>query len=159
MHAQRTTIEPHVPSTGLQRLVDITLIWSHSLQADPLLRAGVRLTGEQASFGLQDASPYAVWARSFEECLEVARDSGELREHVALGELAEFVVGACTGMQEYAQVVSKRADLPRRTVNMWKLLLPGVATDRSLGTIENSQERAKSLWTTLGAHDKGSEDD
>jgi AcrR family transcriptional regulator len=159
MHAQRTTIEPHVPSTGLQRLVDITLIWSHSLQADPLLRAGVRLTGEQASFGLQDASPYAVWARSFEECLEVARDSGELREHVAPGELAEFVVGACTGMQEYAQVVSKRADLPRRTVNMWKLLLPGIATDRTLGTIENSQERAKSLWTTLGAHDKGSEDD
>jgi hypothetical protein len=89
----------------------------------------------------------------------VARDSGELREHVAPGELAEFVVGACTGMQEYAQVVSKRADLPRRTVNMWKLLLPGIATDRTLGTIENSQERAKSLWTTLGAHDKGSEDD
>jgi AcrR family transcriptional regulator len=155
MHAQRNTIEPHVPSTGLQRLVDITLIWSHSLQADPLLRAGVRLTAEQASFGMRDASPYAVWARSFEESLEAARDAGELRDGVQLADMAEFVVGACTGIQEYAQVVSGRTDLPRRTVNMWNLILPGIATDRTLDTIENSQERAKSLWTTLGAHDKG----
>lgn len=157
MHAQRNTIEPHVPSTGLQRLVDITLIWSHSLQADPLLRAGVRLTAEQASFGMRDASPYAVWARSFEECLEVARRAGELREHVQLADLAEFVVGACTGMQEYAQVVSGRADLPRRTVNMWSALLPGVATGETLASIENSQEHAMSLWTSLGAYDKESD--
>ncbi|MDQ0685137.1 MULTISPECIES: ScbR family autoregulator-binding transcription factor [Streptomyces] len=155
MNAQRGTIEPHVPTTGLQRLVDITLIWSHSLQADPMLRAGVRLTGEQAAFGLQDATPYAVWARSFEECLEAARAQGELREHVRIGELAEFVVGACTGMQEYAQVVSRRADLPRRTANMWRLLLPGVATDAALGGIENSEERALSLWTSVSAPAQG----
>ncbi|WP_051840600.1 ScbR family autoregulator-binding transcription factor [Streptomyces sp. NRRL F-5126] len=151
MNAQRTAIEPHVPTTGLQRLADLTLTWSHSLQADPLLRAGVRLTGEQASFGLQDATPYAVWARSFEECLEAARAQGELREHVNPGELAEFVVGACTGMQEYAQVVSKRADLPRRTVNMWRLLLPGIATAPALDRIEISEERALSLWASVSA--------
>lgn len=155
MRAQRTAIEPHVPSSGLQRMVDITLIWSHSLQADPLLRAGVRLTSEQATFGVQDASPYAVWAGSFEECLEAAREAGELREHVRLGDMAEFVVGACTGLQEYAQVVCKRADLPRRTVNMWNLLLPGIATERAFGAIENSQERAQSLWrSTLDAQDQ-----
>ncbi|WP_203729149.1 ScbR family autoregulator-binding transcription factor [Streptomyces sp. SID12501] len=155
MNAQRGTIEPHVPTTGLQRLVDITLIWSHSLQADPMLRAGVRLTGEQAAFGLQDATPYAVWTRSFEECLEVARAQGELREHVRIDELAEFVVGACTGMQEYAQVVSRRADLPRRTVNMWRALLPGVAAGPAFDGIENSEERALSLWTSVSAPDQG----
>ncbi|MFJ5266234.1 ScbR family autoregulator-binding transcription factor [Streptomyces sp. NPDC088387] len=159
MNAQRDTIEPHVPTTGLQRLVDITLIWSHSLQADPVLRAGVRLTGEQASFGLQDSTPYAVWARSFEECLEAARDQGELREHVRIDELAQFVVGACTGMQEYAQVVSKRADLPARTASMWRLLLPGVATEAALDRIENGEERALSLWTTVSAPDQGGEPD
>ncbi|MFE2069741.1 ScbR family autoregulator-binding transcription factor [Streptomyces sp. NPDC059467] len=155
MNAQRGTIEPHVPSTGLQRLVDITLIWSHSLQADPVLRAGVRLTGEQATFGLADATPYTVWARSFEECLVAAREQGELREHVRLDELAQFIVGACTGMQEYAQVVSRRADLPHRTVSMWHLLLPGIATGPALDRIENSEERALSLWTSVSAPDKG----
>ncbi|WP_330464565.1 TetR/AcrR family transcriptional regulator [Streptomyces longwoodensis] len=155
MNAQRSTIEPHVPTTGLQRLVDITLIWSHSLQADPLLRAGVRLTAEQAASGLQDATPYTAWARSFQDCLDVARTQGELREHVHSEELAEFVVGACTGMQEYAQVVSRRADLPRRTVSMWRLLLPGIATGPALDGIENSEERALSLWTSLGAPAEG----
>ncbi|KUN35662.1 ScbR family autoregulator-binding transcription factor [Streptomyces longwoodensis] len=155
MNAQRSTIEPHVPTTGLQRLVDITLIWSHSLQADPLLRAGVRLTAEQAASGLQDATPYTAWARSFQDCLDVARAQGELREHVRSEELAEFVVGACTGMQEYAQVVSRRADLPRRTVGMWRLLLPGIATGPALDRIENSEERALSLWTSLGAPAEG----
>ncbi|MEU5115787.1 ScbR family autoregulator-binding transcription factor [Streptomyces longwoodensis] len=155
MNAQRSTIEPHVPTTGLQRLVDITLIWSHSLQADPLLRAGVRLTAEQAASGLQDATPYTAWARSFQDCLDVARAQGELREHVHSEELAEFVVGACTGMQEYAQVVSRRADLPRRTVSMWRLLLPGIATGPALDGIENSEERALSLWTSLGAPAEG----
>jgi AcrR family transcriptional regulator len=159
MNAQRGTIEPHVPTTGLQRLVDITLIWSHSLQADPLLRAGVRLTGEQTTFGLQDATPYTVWTRSFEDCLETARAQDELREHVRIDELAEFVVGACSGMQEYAQVVSKRTDLPRRTVNMWRLLLPGIATDSALDTIKNSEERALSLWTSVSSPDNERERD
>ncbi|THA36622.1 TetR/AcrR family transcriptional regulator [Streptomyces sp. A1277] len=151
MHAQRTAIEPHVSATGLQRLVDITLIWSHSLQADPVLRAGVRLTSEQATFGLRDATPYAVWAGSFVTCLEAARDAGELRRHVRIEELAEFVVGACTGMQEYAQVVCGRADLPRRTVNMWQVLLPGIATDTSLVSVEVNEDRAAALWAKLGA--------
>ncbi|MET7679205.1 ScbR family autoregulator-binding transcription factor [Streptomyces sp. NPDC005423] len=159
MNAQRGTIEPHVPTTGLQRLVDITLIWSHSLQADPLLRAGVRLTGEQAAFGSQDATPYTVWARSFEDCLDAARAQGELRADVSPDELAEFVVGACTGMQEYAQVVSRRADLPRRTVTMWRLLLPGITAGPALDKIENSEERAMSLWTAVRAPDQGREPD
>ncbi|RAG80473.1 TetR/AcrR family transcriptional regulator [Streptacidiphilus pinicola] len=151
MNAQRTTIEPHVPSIGLQRLVDITLIWSHSLQADPMLRAGVRLTGEQATFGLSDATPYTVWAGSFEQCLEVARERGELREHVLPGELAEFLVGACTGMQEYAQVVSAREDLPRRTVAMWRVLLPGIATAEAAGRLVADQQRAAELWAAADA--------
>lgn len=154
MNAQRGTIEPHVPTTGLQRLVDTTLIWSHSLQADPLLRAGVRLTSEQTAFGVQDAEPYTAWTRSFEECLEVAAQRGELRDHVRAQELAEFVVGACTGLQEYAQIVSGRADLPRRTVSMWRVLLPGIATEEALDALEYSEERALSLWTAASAHDQ-----
>ncbi len=158
MNAQRRTIEPHVPSTGLQRLVDITLIWSHALQADALLRAGVRLTGEQASMGMRDATPYAVWTSSFQECLEAARDHGELQDHVTPDVLAEFVVGACTGMQEYAQVATGRIDLPRRTVNMWHVLLPGIATKETYERILYSQDRAETLWTSVNAQSIGARD-
>jgi AcrR family transcriptional regulator len=127
MNSQPDTILPWLESEGLQRLVDITLVWAHQLQTDPLLRAGVRLTGEQAAFGLQDASPYEDWARIMEECLVTAAGKGELQSTVAPRDVAEFVVEACTGVQTVAAVLTGRSDLPARAVRMWQLLLPGIA--------------------------------
>ncbi|CAL9675093.1 ScbR family autoregulator-binding transcription factor [Streptomyces sp. enrichment culture] len=127
MNAQSETIVPFLKSEGLQRLVDITLIWSRRLQTDPLLRAGVRLTGEQATFGLRDSMPYQAWSQNMEECLRTAQQKGELQAGVEPWELAELVVESCTGMQMYAAAKSCWADLPDRVVRMWRLLLPGVA--------------------------------
>ncbi len=127
MNAQPDTILPWLESEGLQRLVDITLIWAHQLQTDPLLRAGVRLTGEQATFGVQDASPYEDWTRIMEECLGVAAEKGELQADVTPRNVAEFVVEACTGVQTVAAVLTGRSDLAARAVRMWQFLLPGIA--------------------------------
>ncbi|MEU3861960.1 ScbR family autoregulator-binding transcription factor [Streptomyces sp. NPDC028722] len=127
MNAQSGTILPYLESQGLQRLVDITLIWARRLQTDPLLRAGVRLTGEQATFGMRDSSPYRAWSQIMEECLLHARDKGELQAGVEPWELAQLIVEACTGMQMYAAAETGRADLSDRVVRMWRLLLPGVA--------------------------------
>ncbi|MFF3291705.1 ScbR family autoregulator-binding transcription factor [Streptomyces sp. NPDC003023] len=145
MHAQADTITPHVGSQGLQRLVDITLVWSRQLQKDPLLRAGVRLTSEQNSFGVHDASPYQEWALIMEECLKEARDRGELRDGVDVHAVADFVVAACTGMQMYSWIVSGRKDLPKRTASMWQVLLPGIATAPALDSVKASTRRAGAL--------------
>ncbi|MET9835262.1 ScbR family autoregulator-binding transcription factor [Streptomyces sp. NPDC006385] len=136
MSAQPDTIVPLLQSQGLQRLVDITLIWARQLQADPLLRAGVRLTGEQDSFGLRDSSPYQEWSQIMEDCLRVAQEKGELQAGVEPWELAELVVEACTGMQMYAAAKSGRADLLDRVVRMWRLLLPGVAVPAVISRTE-----------------------
>ncbi|MFG2951588.1 ScbR family autoregulator-binding transcription factor [Streptomyces adustus] len=128
MNAQPASIIPWLKSQGLQRLVDITMVWAYQLQVDPLLRAGVRLTGEQGAFGVKDATPYQEWSQIMTECLQVAAAKGELQAGVEPAELAEFVVEACTGMQMYSAVVSEaRADLAQRAVRMWRLLLPGIA--------------------------------
>lgn len=145
MNAQPETIMPKLTSRGLQRLVDITLVWSHRLQVDPILRAGVRLTGEQASFGLRDATPYREWEQIMEECLLRARETGELLEHVDPREVAELVVETCTGMQMYSDMTSQRSDLPQRTVRMWKLLIPALTTENIGRTIEVSVQRAAAL--------------
>ncbi|MDO0914696.1 ScbR family autoregulator-binding transcription factor [Streptomyces sp. DT2A-34] len=136
MNAQPDTIVPLLHSQGLQRLVDITLLWARRLQADPLLRAGVRLTGEQDSFGLRDSSPYQEWSQIMEDCLRVAQEKGELQAGVEPWEFAELVVEACTGMQMYAAAKSGRADLPDRVVRMWRLLLPGVAVPAVISRTE-----------------------
>jgi AcrR family transcriptional regulator len=127
MNAQPESIVPRLDSEGLQRLVDITMVWTHQLREDPLLRAGVRLTNEQGTFGIRDATPYRDWAKIMSDCLEVAKGKGELQAGVEPVELADFIVAACTGMQMYSEAVDGRGDLADRAVSMWRLLLPGIA--------------------------------
>ncbi|MFG3108768.1 ScbR family autoregulator-binding transcription factor [Streptomyces tendae] len=145
MNSQAGTVVPGLESRGLQRLVDITLNWSRRLQVDPLLRAGVRLTNEQASFGLQDASPYREWAQIMTDCLHEAHERGELQAGVEAAEVGEFVVEACTGMQMFSAVVSGREDLMERTTRMWRLLLPGIAVPAIVARIELGPERVRTL--------------
>jgi AcrR family transcriptional regulator len=143
MNAQPETIVPHLESEGLQRLVDITMVWAQQLQTDTLLRAGVRLTGEQTSFGERDATPYEDWKQIMAGCLRVAAGKGELQAGVEPEELAEFVVGACTGMQMYSEAASGRVDLPERAVRMWRFLLPGIAVPAVVARTEVSPARVR----------------
>jgi AcrR family transcriptional regulator len=136
MSAQPQQIQPRLASRGLQRLVDITFIWAHELQVNPLLRAGVRLSVEQGSFGVQDPSSYLGWKDIMTDCLEVAQQEGELLPGIRSEEVAEFVVGACTGVQLYSQLVSDREDLPERTVGMWRMLLAGIAQPETIARID-----------------------
>ncbi|WP_053662770.1 ScbR family autoregulator-binding transcription factor [Streptomyces sp. MMG1121] len=141
MNAQPATIEPHLESTGLQRVVDITLVWADRMKRDPILRAGVRLAVEQGSHGMNDATSFEEWRALMRSHLDVARAGGELRASVSPDRVARFVVGACTGMQVYAHLATKRADLMERVSDMWELLLPGVAADSMLHDIQIDPER------------------
>ncbi|MFF9087765.1 ScbR family autoregulator-binding transcription factor [Streptomyces sp. NPDC014991] len=141
MNAQPTTIEPHLESTGLQRVVDITLVWADRMKRDPILRAGVRLAVEQGSHGMNDASSFEQWRTLMRGHLDVARSDGELRAAVSPDQLARFVVGACTGMQVYSQLATDRADLMERVQDMWELLLPSVACESVAGEIQVDSER------------------
>ncbi|OIJ92324.1 ScbR family autoregulator-binding transcription factor [Streptomyces monashensis] len=141
MNAQPATIEPHLESSGLQRLVDITLVWADRMQRDPILRAGVRLAVEQGSHGMNDATSFEEWRALMRSHLDVARADGELRESVSPERVARFVVGACTGMQTYSHLTTKRADLMERVSDMWQLLLPGVAAEAVVHDIQTNPER------------------
>ncbi|MDH6118104.1 ScbR family autoregulator-binding transcription factor [Kitasatospora sp. GAS204B] len=145
MTAQTPTIMPRLASQGLQRLVDLTLVWSRQLQIDPVLRAGVRLTGEQTGFGLSEVEPYRVWVEIMQDCLRTAERDGELLAGIDVHETAEFVVSACTGMQMYAQIATGRADLSERTVSMWRLLLPALATEAAAKAMKVGVKRAYTL--------------
>ncbi|MEW5353556.1 TetR/AcrR family transcriptional regulator [Streptomyces sp. 16-176A] len=143
MNAQPQTIETKLNSHGLQRLVDITLVWAWELQTNALLRAGVRLSVEQGGFGVQDPTSYLGWKEIMAECLRSAVDDGELLPGTRPEDIAEFLVGACTGLQLYSQLVSNRADLPQRTVLMWRMLLPGVAGPGTVARIDLDPARGK----------------
>ncbi len=136
MNAQPDVIEPLLESQGVQRLVDITLVWAQHLKDDPVLRAGVRLAVEQGRFGMRDETSFEKWKQIMAEHLEWAREHGELRPGVVPDEVAEFVVGACTGVQFYSNLVCGREDLMDRAVAMWRYLLPGIAAADVLERID-----------------------
>ncbi|MFE1766878.1 ScbR family autoregulator-binding transcription factor [Streptomyces angustmyceticus] len=150
MSRQSERILPLLDSEGLQRLVDITLVWSRQLQTDVVLRAGVRLTTEAGTLGMGDAvKPYAAWAQVMEECLQTAREQGELQAGVDPVQVAEHLVATCTGMQLFSEAASTdRADLPQRTERMWQLLLPGIAVPATVVRLDLDPRRAVALLGT-----------
>ncbi|WP_445271295.1 TetR family transcriptional regulator, partial [Streptomyces sp. DSM 41634] len=83
MNSQPETLVPLVAAGGLQRLIDLTLVWSWQLQRDPLLRAGVRLTNEQTSAGgPEHADPYEKFRAIMTGFLQDAQNDGELQPGV-----------------------------------------------------------------------------
>ncbi|MEU3705366.1 TetR/AcrR family transcriptional regulator [Streptomyces anulatus] len=146
MNSQPDTLVPLLAASGLQRLIDLTLVWSWQLQRDPLLRAGVRLTNEQASIGDSlNADPYEKFRGIMTSCLHEAREEGELQPGIEPTVVAEFVIAACTGMQMYSNVVSGRRDLPERTQQMWNLLLPGIAVPSVITRAEATPARGAAM--------------
>ncbi|GGY61601.1 TetR/AcrR family transcriptional regulator [Streptomyces anulatus] len=146
MNSQPDTLVPLLAASGLQRLIDLTLVWSWQLQRDPLLRAGVRLTNEQASIGDSlNADPYEKFRGIMSSCLHEAREDGELQPGIEPTVVAEFVIAACTGMQMYSNVVSGRRDLPERTQQMWNLLLPGIAVPSVITRAEATPARGAAM--------------
>lgn len=131
MNNQPQVIEPLLQSEGVQHVVDITMVWARRLQVDPLLRAGVRLAVEQRGDDMSDPTSFNDWAAIMAGHLAAAQASGGLRPGVDPTAVARFVVGACTGVQLYSQLVSSRADLMDRTCEMWQLLLPGIASEEA----------------------------
>ncbi|MGW8064699.1 ScbR family autoregulator-binding transcription factor [Streptomyces ziwulingensis] len=111
----------------LQAVVDLTLEYARRLQTDPVLRASVRLTVEQSSFGHPGVTPHQQSAITILGLLEVAARQGEVLPGVDLEEVTQFIVGAFIGVQLMSQVYSRRRDLVQRVRTMWRLLLPGIA--------------------------------
>ncbi|MZD05573.1 TetR family transcriptional regulator [Streptomyces sp. SID5785] len=152
MSSQSASVLPFLASEGLQRLVDITLVWAHQLQNDLMLRAGVRLTTEAGILGLGEADkPYTEWADVMRDCLQTASDLGELQAGVDPLQLAEHVVATCTGMQLFSEAASTdRADLPQRVRRMWQLLLPGIAVPATAVRIDLDPGRGERLAAAVG---------
>lgn len=109
-----------------------------------MLRAGVRLAVEQGGFGVQNLNAYQNWQGIMAECLQTAGEDGELRPGVDPDRTATFVVGACTGVQLYSELRTGREDLTEQVVQMWQLLLPGVAVPSLVESIDLNPERGNS---------------
>lgn len=141
--AQPGLVSPPCEATGLQHAVDITLTWAYQMLDDPLLLAGARLVMDQELFITREENSHAQWADLLSEVFAEAQKRRELRAGVDVNALARVVVNACTGAQMHAQLESGRLDLPDRVEEMWKCLLPAIATPSAVARMEFGPSRGR----------------
>lgn len=66
----------------------------------------------------------------------MARAAGELRDDVDEKSFSQTLVGAYTGTQLMSEITTGRSDLTLRITNLWRFLLPGIATPEMLAALD-----------------------
>lgn len=127
MAAQARAVELRMEPAGLQTLIDMNLQIAHEMRTNTLLRAGLRLSVVQQTFGLQDLAPFHMWMETFYNQLVAAKEKGELLPHVDPCRFARLIVSAYTGVQQVCALSDNTADLPRQISELWRVMLPGIA--------------------------------
>lgn len=121
-----------VAATGapaLEQLVMVCHEMGRQLVAEPIVRAGIRLTLELAS---ADGSqgPYVAWIRELRKLAEAAKLEGDIRDDVEPESVGRVVISAFTGVQLVSNVLTRRSDLNDRIDELFTLLLAGVVSDK-----------------------------
>ena len=128
-----------VAATGapaLEQLVMVCHEMGRQLVADPIVRAGVRLTLELAS---ADGSqgPYLAWIRELRKLAEAAKREGDIRDDVEPESIGRVAISAFTGVQLVSNVLTRRSDLDVRIDELFTLLLAGVVSDKRRGDVDS----------------------
>lgn len=117
---------------SLESIIALSLGLAQQLMTDTVVRAGIRLTLEQGTFGALQSDPYHEWVQVVEELFKRAIDEGDVRSNMTPAALARFVVSAFTGVQMLSQVFTGRTDLAERVEEMWAILLPALVSPRKV---------------------------
>jgi AcrR family transcriptional regulator len=99
------------------------------LSRDVVVRAGVRLAadGELGHPGL--AAAHVRWEAVLTDLLLAARDRGQLRPSADPRAASRVLCSAALGARLISAATTGCADYPRRVREVWRLVLPAVATD------------------------------
>ena len=128
-------------SEGLQFSVDVTLSWAHQMVDDVFLLAGARLVMDQEFFMNGEQNSHQQWTGVLVDSLREAQRRREVRAAAEVEALARLIVNACTGAQMHAHLETERQDLPLRVRDMWRCLLPAIATPSAAGKVAMGEER------------------
>lgn len=142
--AEVTLQRTHEPALVKMMLMCADL--ARRLVDDPVVRAGVRLTTDQA-FDEPVVKPYLDWLATFTDLAERAETDGETTGVVPPDLLAHFIVPAFAGVQIMSDALTKRADVVSRVHEMWQVLIPAVVPAERH---EQMLEAAKRIFTQSG---------
>lgn len=128
---------------GLDAMIVMTLEIADQLHNNPVVSAGVRLTIEAANFETPVDAPYLDWMTAAEEFLRRGQTEGDITASVEVCSAAHFLISGFTGVQVVSDVLTRREDIQQRLVEMWQMLLPGLAPADRLADLLTLPERIR----------------
>jgi AcrR family transcriptional regulator len=151
LSAQDQVISLPGRSSRVQELVDVVMLHAHRLQTDSMVRAGVRLTMDQTSDGLDRKGPFLKWSNLACQLLEEARKQGELLPHVEPRETADVLTGAFAGLQSMSHAISDYADLMQQSCALLRHILPSVIMPSLITALDLSETRGSKVFAEVQA--------
>jgi AcrR family transcriptional regulator len=128
-------------SSAIEGTMGLTIDYARLIAADPVFRAGVRLTTEVMNFDPPLSAPFVEWVEPIERLARAAQAEGDYREDLDVAVLARFVIPAFTGVQQVSGALTGHADLLQRVREMWIILLPGLVPPHRLDTVLATLDR------------------
>ena len=122
---------PMDDANPIQNVIDLSHSFCYSLCTNIRVRASNRLVTE-SNFDRPYPQVYLRWVEIIQHFMKAAHDSGDLRPEWDPAEVSSFIGGAVLGIQTMSGVLTNRADLRERLVDMWKITLPGLVPARRL---------------------------
>ncbi|MFJ5230573.1 ScbR family autoregulator-binding transcription factor [Kitasatospora sp. NPDC088391] len=136
--AHAEALAPPDHPVRIQAMIDLTLRFADRLRTDPVLRASVRLTIEQTSFGYPPLTAYEQSVETILGLLQEAEAQNELLPGTDIHAATATVVGSFTGLQIMSRAYSDRQDLPERVGAFWDFLLPGLVIPGLIGRLRTT---------------------
>lgn len=124
MAACRNLLDTALPP--LESLISMSLLVVDQLLTSPLIRAGVRLTGEIGDARGTVADPHREWVELVATIADRAIDDGDLLPGIDSEDFANFLVAAFDGVRMWSTHGNTTRDLPIRTERLWTFVLPGI---------------------------------
>ncbi|MFE1189979.1 ScbR family autoregulator-binding transcription factor [[Kitasatospora] papulosa] len=131
-------------SSKFQETIDISFIYAHLLQEEPVARAAIRLSIDGGAPPELDVyGPTRDWIALATHLMTEAGAAGHLLPHWTPESAASIIQSTFVGAQLTSMQITgpKRSDLPQRITNMWKSLLPGLAAPGLLLGLDFEEDR------------------
>ncbi|GLW05805.1 TetR family transcriptional regulator [Microtetraspora sp. NBRC 13810] len=120
---------------AIQRLIVLSLRTAGMLQDDPMVRASTRLACESHHIGAAIPPLFDHWTDTVRTLLDEAGTQGDLLPEVDTGLVAEFIIAAIIGLRRTREDAKNEDGIARHVMEMWRLLLPGLAVRAHLPEI------------------------
>lgn len=116
--------------TGLETLIDISLLIAADDIGDELTRAGFNLIESIGRVDGMQSDVLRDWIEAYAEIVRKAVDEGDIPEHLDAEDVARLLVAMYMGLRQTSSL-AKPEQFLRDLQNAWSLVLPGfTATDR-----------------------------